>query len=84
MEFKVIKNTYPRYEKVANAEIDDICGWELSKGCYQLIRENDKRVVFATSQVDKDGLLRNGKRPILYGTIAKYKEYELIIERIRQ
>jgi len=78
---KVIRNTYPSHPGVAHAEPGDDVEWELSRGCFRLIRSADGRSVFCTPEVDKDGMLRStGKPPKLIGTVAEVKNKRWVLE----
>lgn len=69
---KVISNTYPVMDNVAHAEAGDTVEWELSRSAFRLIRKDDKKCVFATAPVNREGLLRSNKKlPVLTGIIAK-------------
>ncbi len=77
---KVIRNTYPKYPNVPHAEVGDKVHWEHSQ-CFRLIRDADKKAVFATAPVDRDGKLwSTGRPPILIGIIAQVKSKGWILE----
>ena len=80
----ITKNTYPEHPNVPHGNVGDICEWELSHGCFNLVRLTDKRTVFSTAPVNKEGLLRsNNKQPVLVGKIASYIGHEIIVERVK-
>lgn len=71
---KVIINTYPTTPNVPHAEVGDEVIWELShRRTYKLIRIKDNACVFTTPQVDLNGFLQNGTKPILVGVIGQVK-----------
>ena len=77
----VVKNTYPEFPKVPHAKVGDVCSWEFSMGAFRLIRQSDGKTVFATSEVNKDGLLvSSGQPPKLIGVIAQVKSKGWIFE----
>jgi hypothetical protein len=79
---KIIKNTYPKYNKAPHGEPGDACEWQLIKGAYCLIRESDKKCVYMTPPVNKEGLKQDGKPPQLTGVIAQVKSKGWILEVI--
>ena len=87
MKLRIIKNTYPVLPNIRHGEEGDIVHWALLRGCYSLLRESDGESVFASADVNKDGLLRsNGKPPVLVGTVARVKSrgWCLILEEVQE
>ena len=77
---KVIKNTYPGHPNAPRAEIGNEVSWRHAQS-FELIRDVDGKIVFATAPVTRDGLLRsNGKSPMLIGVIAQVKSKGWILE----
>ena len=80
----VVRNTYPLVPGVAHAIKGDVCEWELSRGCYRLIRITDKKSVYTSPQVDTNGYLYSTKKsPCLVGVIAQIKNKGWILEITR-
>ena len=80
-KMKVVRNTYPGHEGISRAEEGNMVHWELTRGCFDLIRNSDRKTVFTSPPVNKNGLLRsNGKQPKLTGVIAQVKKHGWILE----
>ena len=83
-KIRVVKSTFP------GVNLGDVCFWEFSSIGYRLIRIADKKSIFVTAQVDKNGLTKSGKVPILVGLVCHNKskgwilETEIVDEEITQ
>ena len=79
---KVISNTFPEYFNVPHGKPGELCHWVQDK-CYNLVRDNDDKIIFFTKPIDSHGVLANGgKPPKLTGVLAevKWEGWRLIIE----
>lgn len=78
---KITQNTYPCYPNAAHGNIGETVYWELIRGAFRLVRDADKKTVFSTAPVNRDGLLLSTKKPpILIGMIAQVKSRNWYLE----
>jgi len=80
--FKIVRNTYPVYNNVPHANINDICFWRVGEMSMELIRVNDNKIIYSSPMINKitNKIYSTNKDVILEGVIAQVKSKDWYLE----